>query len=166
MEQAIVVRKMTAAEIDPVTSIYAEVLHSGYISFRELAEGKAEGPGEISDRAVAIFREQLVEMLASESYGLFVATVDETIVGFSLASLQQTEAGHIECWLDDLTVSQKWQGCGIGRALLVQTLEWGVQGHAKYFLGEAGLKNKPMHHLVESFGFQPLAVVFWRDGDQ
>ena len=164
MEQTITVRKMTTAEIEPVTSIYADVLHPGYISFSELAEGKAEGPGRVSERARAIFREQLFEMLASESYGLFVATVGKTIVGFSLASLHQAEAGHIECWLDDLTVRQQWQRSGIGNALLKQMLDWGKQGKARYFLSEVSWENETMDHMLEHLGFQPLARVFWRGG--
>jgi len=164
MEHTIAVKKMTAAEIEPVTSIYAEVFHPGYISFRELAAGLAEGPGKVSDRAIAIFREQLIEMLDSDSYGLFVATVDDTVVGFSLASLHQAEAGHIECWLDDLGIRREWKGRGIGQALMERMLEWGRRGHARYFLADAGLTNEPGHRLVERFGFQPLATVFWRDG--
>lgn len=164
MEQTISVRKMTAAEIESVTSIYADALHPGYISFSELAEGKAEGPGKVSERARTIFREQLFEMLANESYGLFVATVDGTIVGFSLASLHQAEAGHIECWLDDLTVRQQWQGNGIGNALLERMLDWGRQGKARYFLSEVSWKNESIDRMLERLGFQPLARVFWRGG--
>lgn len=164
MEQAIVVRKMSSADRESVISIYAEILHPGYISFSELAEGKAEGPGKVSDRAIDIFREQLVEMLASDSYGLFVALVDDSIVGFATASLHQTEAGHIECWLDDGGVRHTWEGTGIGKAMLEQLLDWGRQGNARYFLVEVSMnKEAAQRGFHEHYGFQPLAVVLWRD---
>lgn len=163
MQQAIIVKKMSTADIEPVTSIYAEVLHPSYISFSELAEGKAEGLGKLSDRAIDIFREQLVALLDSDSHGFFVATVGDNIVGFVLASLHQTEAGHIECWVDDIGVRHKWQKNGIGKALVEQALDWGRQSRAKYFLLESGLKNESAHRLFEHLGFQPLSVVFWCD---
>lgn len=163
MKQAIAVKKMSAAEIEPVTSIYTEILHPSYISFSELAEGKAEGLGKLSGRATDIFREQLVALLDSDSHGFFVATVTDNIVGFALASLHQTEAGHIECWLDDIGVRHKWQKNGIGKALVEQVLDWGRQRNARYFLLESGLKNESAHHLFEHLGFQPLSIVFWRD---
>jgi GNAT superfamily N-acetyltransferase len=59
--------------------------------------------------------------------------------------------------------AHKWQGNGIGKVLIEQVFDWGKQGKAKYFLLESGLKNESAHHLFEHLGFQPLAVVFWRD---
>jgi hypothetical protein len=56
MEQAIMIRAMTPADVDSVTSIYAEVLDRSYISFGELGAGQAEALGRLSDRAVFIFR--------------------------------------------------------------------------------------------------------------
>src|SRR5690349_10051766 len=114
MEQTIRIKKMSATEIEAVTNIYAEILHPSYISFSELAEGKAEGFGKLSEDAADIFRKQLVELVDSDTHSFFVATADDDIVGFVLASLHHTEAGHIECWLDDIGVRHAWRGNGIG----------------------------------------------------
>lgn len=157
------INKMSAAEIEAVTKIYAEILHPDYISFSELAEGKAEGVGRLSNQAANIFQEQLVALLDSQRHGFFVATVDNNIVGFALASLHQTEAGHIECWLDDIGVMLVWQKNGIGKALVEHVLEWGKEGNAKYILLESGLENEQAHHLFEHLGFRPLSIVFWHE---
>jgi ribosomal protein S18 acetylase RimI-like enzyme len=162
MGQVVTIRAMTSADIDVVTAIYAEVLDPSYISFSELNEGKAESFGKLADRAAAIFREQLVSLLPSSQHGFFVATADDAIVGFALASLHRAEAGHIECWLDDIGVSHRWQRRGIAQALVGQVFEWGAKGNAQYFLLESGVENESAHRLFERLGFQPLSTVFWR----
>jgi ribosomal protein S18 acetylase RimI-like enzyme len=162
MGQVITIRAMTSADIDVVATIYAEVLDPSYISFSELSEGKAETFGQLSDRAAAIFREQLVSLLPSPQHGFFVATVDEAMIGFALASLHRAEAGHIECWLDDIGVSHMWQRRGIAQALVGQVFDWGTRRNAKYFLLESGVENESAHRLFERLGFQPLSTVFWR----
>lgn len=164
MEQTITIRRLEAADVDVVTDIYAEVLEPSYISFSELGEGKAAGPGRLDDRAAAIFRSQLLSLLSSAQHGFFVACLDEEIAGFVLASLHEAEAGHTECWLDDIGVRQNQQRRGLARALAEQVFDWGAGGGANYFLLESGVRNEGAHRLFHSLGFEPLATVFWRDG--
>jgi ribosomal protein S18 acetylase RimI-like enzyme len=164
MEQIIMIRMMVAADVDVVTSIYAEVLDPSYISFSELAEGKAEAFGQLSEQAALIFRAQLISLLSSPHHGFFVATLADDIVGFALASLHRAGAGHIECWLDDIGVSHKSQRRGIAQALVERVFDWGTKGNAKYFLLESGVENEAAHCLFERLGFRPLSTVFWRAG--
>jgi GNAT superfamily N-acetyltransferase len=161
----IAVRRMSAADIAPVAQIYAEALDPSYISFSELAEGKAERIGVLSKCAPSIFREQLISILDSPQHGLFVASAARP-VGFALASLHQAEAGHIECWLDDIAVRQIWRRSGTARCLVQHVIEWGETERAKYFLLESGIDNHAAHHLFAREGFVPLSTVFWRAGER
>lgn len=158
------IRRMVSADIDAVTSVYAEVLDPSYISFSELNEGKAEDFSRLSSRAPIIFREQLAHLFDKPQHGFFVATINDELVGFALASLHKAEAGHTECWLDDLGVSHKWRRSGMAKALVSEVFNWGAEGQASYYLVESGVRNESAHHLFESLGFQPLATVFWRGG--
>lgn len=164
MQQQAAIRRMLAADIEAVVRVYAEVVDSSYISFSELGEGKAETVSQLSARAPAIFREQLVHLADSAQHGFFVATVDHEVVGFALASLHVAEAGHTECWLDDLGVSHKWRGQGIAKDLAAEIFAWGEQENAAYYLLESGVRNESAHHFFEGLGFQPLSMVFWREG--
>lgn len=164
MQRQATVRRMTAADVEAVVRVYAEVVDASYISFSELSEGKAETVGRLSARAPDIFREQLTALLHSRQHGFFVAAVGDELVGFALASLHLAEAGHTECWLDDIGVSREWQGQGIAKALASQVFAWGDEGNAAYYLLESGARKESAHHFFEGLGFRPLSIVFWRGG--
>jgi GNAT superfamily N-acetyltransferase len=159
MEQSIKIRKMKLTDLESVARVYNEVFDSTYISFGELSAGLAVAPGMQSEQAAILFKEELAELLHKSSSGLFVAIDKDIVVGFAIASLRAAEAGHLECWLDDLGVSQNHRGRKIGRNLIENVLNWGNQEGVKYFLLESGLHNKA-HRLFVSMGFQPLSVVF------
>lgn len=159
MEQ-VIVREMISADLDVVTRIYDEVFHPNYISFSELGEGKAVVPGMPSPEAATIFRKQLIARLGSSPSGLFVASCGDNVVGFAIASLRTAEAGHIECWLDDLGVSHNYRRQGIGEMLVKHVQDWGNQEGAKHCLLESGVRNEAAHRLFERLGFHPLAIVF------
>ena len=163
MKQPVSIRKMTASDIETVTHIYEERLHPDYISFSELADGKAERPGQLSNQAAAIFRRQLTAVIESERCGFFVAMMNDHVVGFALASLRKAQAGHEECWLDDIAVKSSWTKHGVGTALVQWVIDWGRQRHARHILLESGQNNTSAHHLFEHLGFQPLSTVFWHD---
>jgi len=158
---AIAIRRIEAHDVDGIANIYAEVIDPNYVSFSELAEGKADGPGTLSPRARSIFLDQLRSQIDDRQCGYFVATAGDP-VGFALASIHDTEAGHLECWLDDVCVKRHWQGQGIARRLVEAVFEWGNRAGAKYFLLETGTYNEHAHRLFRRLGFQPLAEVFWR----
>lgn len=162
MRQDLVIRNMGAEDIDAVAKIYEEVLEPSYISYSELGEGKAKALGELSENAVTIFRGQLQSLMNSTRHGFFVASINRSIVGFAFASLHKADAGHTECWLDDICVSCGWQHQNIGRTLVTKVLEYGIEHDAMYYLLESGIHNASAHHLFESLGFQPLSMVYWR----
>lgn len=164
MQEPLVIRPMIAADVDAVALLYGNVIDSAYVSFSELAEGKADVSFRLSSRAEAIFRTQLVKSLSDPLHGFFVAVVDDDVVGFALASLHMTQAGHVECWLDDLGVHPRWRRRGIAKALVAEVFVWGTKGNSQYFLLESGALNESAHGFFRALGFRPLAVVFLREG--
>jgi GNAT superfamily N-acetyltransferase len=163
MNQDIQIREMTLNDVDKVVQIYYKVYNSAYISFGELAAGLADGPGRPTGNAVDLFREEVIGLVTGSAEGQFVASIGNDVAGFALASLEDTDAGHLECWLNDLGVLPDYQGKKIGRRLVDRVIEWGTQGNAKYFLLESGLDNEQAHSFFETVGFHPIAVVFHRD---
>lgn len=158
------IRRMAIEDVSQVVEIYDRVYDFTYVSFGELACGLADRSGLPAQNAVEIFREEVLRLIdrSQEKEGGFVATIEGNIAGFALASLRETDAGHLECWLEDLGVLPDYQGRQIGRQLVDRVIEWGCQENAQYFLLESGLNNKKAHLFFESSGFHPLAIVFHR----
>lgn len=163
MQDLIQIRNMTKDDINAVVDIYTQAFDISYISFGELAAGLAESPGQISVKSSDLFQQELGELLATSENGLFIGMVNSEVVGFAIATLHETRAGHLECWLDDLGTSTKYRRCGVAKALVKEVLNWGTEQGAKYFLLESGVNNKAAHKLFEDIGFQPLATVFWHE---
>jgi len=162
VDQVINIQAMSLDDVAKVVEIYSKVYNSAYVSFGELAAGLADSSGFPTENAVELFREEVVSLVTSSDEGQFVATIDGCVAGFALASLEDTVAGHIECWLSDMGVLPDYQGRKIGRKLVEKVIEWGCQENAKYFLLESGLDNEQAHRFFEGAGFHPLAIVFHR----
>jgi GNAT superfamily N-acetyltransferase len=158
------IRRMRVSDIETVAQIYADVLEPSYISFSELAEGKAATPGKLSEDATNIFRQQLYLLIGSATHGFFVAVAGNAMIGFALASFQKTPAGHSECWIDDIGVRPELRRHGVGAALMKEVFKWGARMNCRYFLLESGIHNTSAHHLFEQMGFRPLSTVFWHSG--
>lgn len=157
------IRPMLPSDVEEVVSIYAEVLSPAYISFTEIGEGKAADPRELAPQAVEIFQRQLIGYVGNPSHGCFVAhRNDAALTGFVLVSLRRTEAGLVECWLDDVCVRVQARSSGVGTALVDAALAWAKQGGAGYALLESGIRNHEAHELFSRRGFEPVSTVFWR----
>lgn len=163
MEELIKTRLMTKDDINAVVAIYTEAFDVPYISFGELAAGQAESPCQISPQASELFQQELEELINDLEAGLFVATLNSNIIGFAVATLNKTKAGHFECWLEDLGISPQFRRQGTAKNIVKEVLNWGTQKGAKYFLLESGIHNEAAHQLFENLGFQPLATVFWHN---
>ncbi len=158
------IRRMHASDIETVTQIYADALRPNYVSFSELAEGKAATPDRLSQDASNIFHQQLSQLIDSKTHGFFVAIAGSETIGFVLASSQKTEAGHCECWIDDLGVQREVRRRGVGTALMQEIFKWGSRMKCQYFLLESGIHNCAAHRLFKRMGFKPLSTVFWHSG--
>lgn len=165
MNQLIEIRAMQVGDVNAVTHIYAEVFDGKYVGFGELSAGMAEAPANPSREAVNLFQIEISERLKNDLHnGLFVAAIENNVVGFAIAVLSEREGDNgLECWLNDLGVSQQWQRHGIGRLLVQHVLDWALRERgAKYCLLESGFQNEAAHHFFEHLGFSSLSVVFWK----
>jgi ribosomal protein S18 acetylase RimI-like enzyme len=154
---------MAKDDINAVVDIYTQAFNISYVSFGELAAGLADSPSQISVQSSKLFEQELNDLLEDTEAGLFVATLKLEVIGFAVATLHKTQAGHLECWLDDLGTSTKYRRCGAAKALVKHILSWGTEQGAKYFLLESGIHNETAHKLFEYLNFKPIATVFWHD---
>lgn len=161
-EQGIYIRNMTKSDLEIVTNIYEENLNLAYIGATNISDGTALSPDVLTEQAVPIFQKQLALRLNSSPNGLFVATLEDTVVGFLVASIRKTEAGHLEGWFDDLGVRQKVGVPGIGQKLMNHAFKWAAQQGAKYVLFESGVNNRA-NVLFKRLGCQPLCIIYYKD---
>jgi diamine N-acetyltransferase len=73
--------------------------------------------------------EYFVTLLASDSKTMFVAQLDQSIVGYLIMAL--SEESYLDilvprnvAFISDIAVMKKYQGKGIGYALFQQSIEW------------------------------------------
>jgi RimJ/RimL family protein N-acetyltransferase len=102
-------------------------------------------------------QEQLLEWLSKlgrEGADQFVLSVGERIVGHSMLC-QGPQPGEAEL---AIFVHQKYRGHGLGRRLLLCTLNYGCKqlGFSRVWLSVQG-SNPRAQHLFESIGFHPAA---------
>lgn len=120
----------------------------------------------ISPNTIAIFHQSLLDGLNNQQRGYFVASLQEKIVGFAIASLYPIDTSDRECWLDDLGVHPEYQREGIGQKLVQAIIQWAEEEEEViYFLLESGINNTAAHLFfeLEEIGFQPLPVVFGKN---
>jgi GNAT superfamily N-acetyltransferase len=161
----VLVREMKSKDIDAVINIYTEVFDEAYVGFGELSLGMGIAPGIPSEAAPSLFREELHSLLCNpSSNGLFVAIHEVEVIGFAVAALHSNDNGAgLECWLNDIGVSQSCQGFGVGKKLVDKVFTWAFQEKgASYCLLESGIKNETAHKFFEHMEFQPISVVFWK----
>ena len=85
---------------------------------------------------------------------VIVHKIDGKIVGFCCTCIygHDNEKGAV-VWIRWIDVMPEFQGRGIGRNLLMQTLQYGVEHGAKQAFLAADLENKNAVKLYESIGF-------------
>lgn len=113
-----------------------------------------------SFREVRLPRQVLVEypnppQTLSEDWkarsGLLVAVLDSEPIGY--ASLMLNIA-PLTTWVTDLVVDQPVRRRGIGKALLLASLEWADQVQSHHLVLEMQTRNYPAIQLVNKLGFE------------
>jgi len=86
--------------------------------------------------------------------GVIVHKIDGKIAGFCCTCIygHESEKGAA-VWIRWIDVTPEYQGQGIGRNLLMQTLQYGIEHGAKRAFLAADLENKNAVKLYESVGF-------------
>ena len=85
---------------------------------------------------------------------VLVSKIDGKITGISCTGVygHDSEKGAV-VWVRMIAVAPEFQGQGIGRNLLMQTLQYGVEHGAKRAFLHVDLENKNAVKLYESVGF-------------
>jgi len=98
----------------------------------------------------------------SHAASLFVAEVDGIILGIITTSQDQASGiGHIP----NLSIAQKFQGCGMGRKLIQQALDYFRQSGMTHAKIETVVQNETGNYLYRSVGFREIARQIHYVGD-
>lgn len=95
-----------------------------------------------------------------ENHALFVAELDDQVVGFISAGEQAHWAGDVDAYIGELVVSASASRRGIGAALVQKAMEWGRMSGYKRVLVSTGAANTAACALYRSLGFEGEDVSF------
>jgi GNAT superfamily N-acetyltransferase len=90
------------------------------------------------------------------SYRIFVAVLDEEIVGtYELLIMDNlAKGGRKSAVVEDVAVSPKFRGQGIGRAMMMHAREQCKRARCYKFVLSSNLKRADAHAFYESLGFE------------
>lgn len=151
---------MITADIPAVENIYASVLNETYISYGELHLGLASSPDSISSDALAMFHQELLDIESNDHKECYVACLEDQVLGFAIANMRQGAKGMLECWIEDIGVSEQYRQMGIANNLYKVVLDWAKKNGAHYTFSEANFSNSQAHKLATKNGFSPLCIIF------
>jgi ribosomal protein S18 acetylase RimI-like enzyme len=101
------------------------------------------------------------------SYGIFVAVLDGRVVGTCELLIMDNLAkrGRRSGVVEDVAVSPKFQGQGIGRALMAHARDQCKQAGCYKFVLSSNLKRTDAHAFYEAAGFEKHGFSFRVDID-
>ena len=96
------------------------------------------------------------------SYRIFVAVVDEKVVGtYELLIMENlAKGGRKSGVVEDVAVSPQFRGQGIGRAMMTHAREQCKQAGCYKFVLSSNLKRADAHAFYESLGFEKHGYSF------
>lgn len=148
---------------DEIKSLFLTSLSTDYISHSEIQCGRAINPQSWHKNLAEQFQSDLDASIAIDepAYALAIALEDTTLLG--VAFISYTQAAIHYATLDDLMMSPKARGKGVGSQFLhwIET-EIKQKGTNHIFL-ESGIRNKNAHHFFEKHGFTPVSVTMLKE---
>ena len=146
----IVIRPATAGDYDALCAIIDEVdtLHRDH-----LPHIFQKPPGPVRDRAY------ILDLLADDGVGLFVAEVDGQVAGFVHVLVRDTPPWPVlvprrRAFVDSLAVGQEFRRRGIGRALMDRAHTWSIaKGAVDIELNVFGF-NRPALAFYRALGYE------------
>lgn len=104
------------------------------------------------------------ENLSFDNYSLYLQMKGETPVGFSLFHSLKGDDG---CHLLKIIILKGYQGTGLGKSLLMNSLEGESDCGKRHCFLEVEKNNVSARNLYEGLGFRYLRVIkgFYRNGD-
>jgi len=107
-------------------------------------------------------REQLALFLRYPSFRVFVAEVEGEVLGtFELLIMDNlAKRGRRSGVVEDVAVSPRWQGRGIGRAMMLHARQQCRQAGCYKLVLSSGLKRTGAHDFYDAMGFEQHGYSF------
>ncbi|MBP2100620.1 GNAT family N-acetyltransferase [Enterococcus rivorum] len=99
---------------------------------------------------------QLLKILSSPNNQLFVAEIDDKIVGYVQASEYISTYFSPAVNIVGLAVSKKSQGKGVGRALMLQAENWAKTIDATFIRLSSGEERTEAHQFYQKIGYEKI----------
>ncbi|MDR0908853.1 MAG: GNAT family N-acetyltransferase [Spirochaetaceae bacterium] len=155
------IREAHAADIPAMMDIFWEHITQSpeYISHGEMQMGVADFSGKPTVQGKEKWLAYIRQCLSSKKTQVMVAEIDGTIGGFSIISINN-DGGANYGMLNDILISSKMRGKGIGSKLLEEDLAWFAKQGLKTLYLESGKNNHAAHDFFERHGFLLTSYIF------
>ena len=132
-----------------------------YIRIKSLSDNVIEGAVDSLKELYPnftheIFKKYALKIVKNSHQFLYAAKDNEKIVGILTLTVYPTVGGFYKAWIEDFTVSGKYQGKGIGKGLLKYVMENSRQMKLPFLSLTSRSKRKAANHLYKSFGFKKV----------
>ena len=102
-------------------------------------------------------------LLESAANCVLVAEIGQRVVGMSSGQLTiSTAEGSVALLIEDVVVEKKWQGSGIGRALMGEIARWGAENGAYRMQLLADRNNAAALNFYEKLGWKQTQLICLR----
>lgn len=111
--------------------------------------------------ALGIYKKYLTKQMRASKARVFVAELDDTIVGHIMAEISDVPPVYRinkQVYVVELYVARAFRGKGIGTQLLQEAEKWARQGKVRQFSLTANMKNVRARALYSGFGLKELHV--------
>jgi GNAT superfamily N-acetyltransferase len=109
------------------------------------------------------FEPELIAALDDPDVLVLAGTVDDALVGYSVARLQPIDGGDTIVVIDDLFTEPGARAVGVGEAMLGVIIEWGSEKGAVGIDAVVLPGARETKNFFESFGLKARALVVHRD---
>jgi GNAT superfamily N-acetyltransferase len=130
-----------------------------------IAELRSTKGGEVWARREARkepIDESLAADLASSDAIVLVGTIDDAVIGYAVAVIEQLADGTRLARLTDVYVEPDARGVGVGELLLDAVIAWAGERHCAGIDSLALPGNRETKNFFESFGLVARAIVVHR----
>ncbi|HET7219071.1 MAG TPA: GNAT family N-acetyltransferase [Vicinamibacterales bacterium] len=158
-ERTLTVRRAQARDAATLGSLGAALMHLHFAFDPQ----RFLSPGEHADRGYASF---LRAQLDNEDAAIFVAEIDERIIGYVFAGLEPRSWKELRGpagFIHDIVVEERARGSGAGRALVDAAIAWLRDRGAPRVLLCTAEQNQGAQRLFERLGFRRTMIEMTRE---
>lgn len=148
---------------DEIKKLFLSSLTADYISHSEIQCGRAINTKSWQNNLDSQFQSDLDAAIDDSEPALSVAIALQNDVLLGAAFISYTKAAIHYATLDDLMISEKARGMGLGTEFL-HWIEIEIKNKGiKHLFLESGIRNKNAHHFFEKHGFTPVSVTMLKE---